>query len=75
MTKKLNTFQVRSYSKCIWINFEWKSYNVRKEGELSKVCLLYQNKVSHILVIQSSSHDGFSFLKFTKKIRFQNSDK
>lgn len=35
----------------------------------------YQNKVSHILVIQSSSHDGFPFLKFTKKIRFQNSDK
>ena len=35
----------------------------------------YQNKVSHILFIQSSSHGGFSFLKFTKEIRFQNSDK
>lgn len=30
----------------------------------------HQNKVSHILVIQSSSHDGFSFLKFAKKIGF-----
>lgn len=28
----------------------------------------YQNKVSHILVIQSSSHDGFSFLKLLKKL-------
>lgn len=50
----------------------------KKENYLKYVYFhhYYQNKVSHILVIQSSSHDGFSFVKFTKgKIRFQNSDK